>query len=496
MRGRRFLAAIGKEKKMKKGILLFLAAALSLLLTAGGLAESLYLPDPCRETSAVATLFEKHQYIKKEQEYFDARFYETDRAGDPDLLNAYLERCAAAGFACEKAENFSKYNAYRISGGGFTAYLIADYQGQWVLLTQPGMALDVVFQDDDFFVEEDEILLPPTEAAADAAEDPVIGQPAAVIPDIVIATPVPAPTPTDAPPVQLVLPSPSYEFGGKGVLSESFIQTEGYAADGWLYAVGNADRVVSEYLSRCQQAGFTWTMGDYLGMQNVYAIFSGDQTAFLVTDYGGQALLLVPKGMEKEGEKPDPEAYEKNMLLLTVNGKTQQMEFRSRWYFVENRLSTLKPTSGARTMLGTTLIFTSESGAYDLVMFALPKNFNVNATYTAKKGDRNDLSFVMYEVSGAIKRESYSPGLLTGSPVIELKSIVNGAGGVSNTTIGTTVLDSKYLAPLNSEKSLVSSGDYFSITPVYAKGGEYRGHFEGSFENGAYKISGTFWVEQ
>ena len=476
---------------VKKWVYFLLAAALMLSLTAEALTEDLFLPDPRKETSSEPAFFEKHQYIKREQEYFDAWFYAAEGLGGQETVDAYLSRCTAAGFTWEKADNFSKYNAYRIEGGGFVAYLIADHEEKWILFTQPGMTLETNINLDDFIFPEDEAVSVPEETPLPA--QPSI--PDAVIPDIVIATPVPTQAPTEAPPVRAVLPSPSYEFGCKGSLKEKFVQTESYTADGWLYDAENADNVVSAYLSRCRDAGFSWTMGDYLGMKDVYAVFCGDQTAFLTTHYGDQALLIVPVGMEKEPEKPDPEAYEENKLLLTVNGKTRQMDFRPRWYYYAgtDSISMTKPTT--KVLIGTPLIFTSESDAYDLVMFALPRNLKVNVTYTARKGERNDLSFMLYENAGGGEAR-LSSGKLAVSPVIELKSVVGGEGGVNQTKVGNTVLHTTFEAPLNSEKSLQGSGDYFSITPIYANGNEYRGHFEGCFGNGAYQVSGTFWTRQ
>ena len=361
------------------------------------------------------------------------------------------------------------------------------------------MILDTtIVVDDPIKEEEEEIIEAPMQTPKITLGEPMEegpSAPAAVIPNISLATPEPTAAPTELPPVQLTLPSPSYEFDGKGQAQPNFIQSEGYNADAWLYDVGDPDSVVSAYLQRCQQAGFSWTLGDYLGLQNVYAIYHGDQTAFLALHYGTQALLIVPKGMEKEEERPDPEAYEENKLLLTVNGKKIQMDFKPRWYFYDNMLTSSAPST--KILLETTLIFSSLSGAYDLVVFSLPKNMKVNTTYTAVKGNRNDLSFIMYDVSGANTSKTSAPGKGFGTPVVELKSFVNGEGGVSQTKVGSsTVLSTKFEPKLNSEKSLVSSSDYFSITPIFEGKNEFRGHFEGSFENGAYKVSGTFWAKK
>ena len=76
-------------------------------------------------------------------------------------MDAYLSRCTAAGFTWEKADNFSKYNAYRIEGGGFVAYLIADHEEKWILFTQPGMTLETNINLDDFIFPEDEAVSVP-----------------------------------------------------------------------------------------------------------------------------------------------------------------------------------------------------------------------------------------------------------------------------------------------------------------------------------------------
>ena len=48
--------------------------------------------------------------------------------------------------------------------------------------------------------------------------------------------------------------------------------------------------------------------------------------------------------------------------------------------------------------------------------------------------------------------------------------------------------------PVTVKQGLDSDKDYFDITIIYVNGNEYKGTFEGMFNNGKDTVTGTFWV--
>ena len=329
-----------------------------------------------------------------------------------------------------------------------------------------------------------------------------------VLPTPESATPTPAPepdnggrfdiNPTQAPKL-LVLPSPSYFFTVTPTFTESFFQTGELVYDAQIYPISDAGNTISEYLTACQEEGFVWDISDAFVGYVAYSITDGVHTAYMIPYYGDQLLLLTPQGMLVQEAKAAPQAYEKDKLLLTVNGVACQLDFNkdfalgyynSRVYIpldfqLINYGFNLVGTTGY--FKGTNFIFSSTVTPYQLVIVTVPDNVRTAVRYHADIANLNGLSCVILKDASLNKIwEGYFRATISSesTPLARIISASEIRGEIMNSLeVSVTV-----------KQGLDSDKDYFDITIIFVNGNEYKGTFEGVFNNGKDTVTGTFWV--
>ena len=324
----------------------------------------------------------------------------------------------------------------------------------------------------------------------------------------------------------LILPSPSYYLNMPGTLKEGFFTSDGYNADALLYDTVNPGNALSEYLTSCVKAGFSWTPSDDFTGYVAYKITGGEYAAYLVVNYGDQMLFLVEQGMQKEEEMPAPEPDELNRLLLTVNGKSWQMTLSgaeslsakgtagsanasytgedpssencsySYGGTSEYDFSGFPDISGysgynwgptdwssydssafdyyssqdwfsepAVPVSPVELVFTSQAAPFSSVTIALPRDLQTAQRYTVRAGDNpNRMSFILSRADG--------------SALADLRYYMDD-------TVGFT-----------------SKEDYITVTVIFFSPSEngskarYQCSFEGRLNGGDTVVSGTFLAEK
>ena len=98
--------------------------------------EELILPSPSYSFNMAGEI--RENYMSDGTYTADARIYSTSAPGN--ALNDYLSKCEEAGFEWAYTDtDFPGYNAYRISGGGYRAYLVINYGNKTLLLTEKGL---------------------------------------------------------------------------------------------------------------------------------------------------------------------------------------------------------------------------------------------------------------------------------------------------------------------------------------------------------------------
>ena len=332
-----------------------------------------------------------------------------------------------------------------------------------------------------------------------------------------VATPVPAPTtgtpiPVPDPEPAGPLPSLSNVLGFAGDRYDYYYTDEsGIVFNALIYPTKNLNNAISAYLKSCEGRGYAWTVTDKFIGYTAYKISGGGYTAYFVPNYGENALILLQSGMQAEPEIAPPEPYEMDKLLLTVNGKSYQLDYNPELRFTtydreerhviyKNNYNDPFPSNSifpsdvviinsyeygweGAALAGKCFVFTSDTAPFQCVGVTLPDDAFTARTYTMTKDKLNDLSFILY-------------GMYPDQRLVNVCSYPDSA---SNTALPTIPFYNPYIrasatsAP-NTALGLNSGADYFAITQVYQDGQVYQCKFEATFNNGELVISGTFCV--
>lgn len=82
----------------------------------------------------------KEDFLSLEQYHADAILYPTSVIGN--AIGDYLTACAESGYTWVMSEDFSNAFSYKITGGGYTAYLIPSYGDGILLLAEKSMPVE------------------------------------------------------------------------------------------------------------------------------------------------------------------------------------------------------------------------------------------------------------------------------------------------------------------------------------------------------------------
>ena len=290
--------------------------------------------------------------------------------------------------------------------------------------------------------------------------------------------------PTENPVTSSELPNPSYYLHTEGEYIEHYVTFGGMVMNAQIFKINRAGDAISQYLTSCSNSGYKWDISNDISGYKSYRIYGYSYTAYLVPEYGDKVLLLTQEGMPVQEMAPAPEAYEKNKLLMTVNGNVFQSSFIKDAYVYDNILSDLAVEyldyykKQDLVMDGNSIVFFNASAPYQFIYLSIPKSAKTGIEYVQTKKSEVDLGFIMMDETG-----------FTVSNDDEYHS--DWYFDKKDTTA--CIWKSWY----NTFKvGLEGQDDYFMVELLYVNGNEYRGRFEGLFNNGSDKVSGTFWVEE
>ena len=279
------------------------------------------------------------------------------------------------------------------------------------------------------------------------------------------------------------LPDPSYLLNTQGTIHTAYITINDASFDARLYSINDVGNASSNYLSACTDAGYKWEVCDLFTGYTAYRIYGGGYDAYLVLDYGSTTLLLVEQGMPVQDMMPAPEAYEKNKLLMNVNGIVFQTDFISEAYVYGAILDDLVVEykdyyrKVDLVMDGVNIVFFNKSVPYQLICLNFPDDLKTAKEYVMTKDSDLDFGFIMVDDTGF---------------TVSNDDKYHSTWGFEKEDTTACIWKNWY----NTYKiGLENKQDYYKLQLIYASGNEYRGRFEGSLFNGTLNISGTFWVE-
>lgn len=306
-------------------------------------------------------------------------------------------------------------------------------------------------------------------------------------------TPVSEGTPTSSPmilpdptgSVSSDLPNPSDYFSTMGIeTQEAFVTFGETVYDAQLFPITNVGNALSDFLKACIERGYKWDISDDISNYESYRIYGYGYTAYLIPRYGNKILLMFQQGMPVDPVKPEPEPYEKNKLMMNVNGVVFQTDllkdvFAYPYTIVGEKIILQDSFFENNAFKGKSLVFYRESAPYQLVLLNIPDFARTGNEYVMKKEDFNSLTFGLVENLKFKLDEEALTYLYRGGQEIESKDAVV-IVGENNRGVSINV-------------GLNSADDYLKLQLVYMDENECKGHFEGSFNKGATKVSGTFW---
>ena len=114
--------------------------SLQMELPTVSVSEIRVMPLPSLSAFLQVTGEKKEDFLQSDQYQADAVLYPTSVIGN--AIGDYLTVCAESGYSWTMSEDFSNAFAYKITGGGYTAYLIPSYGDSILLLTEKGMPVE------------------------------------------------------------------------------------------------------------------------------------------------------------------------------------------------------------------------------------------------------------------------------------------------------------------------------------------------------------------
>lgn len=314
-----------------------------------------------------------------------------------------------------------------------------------------------------------------------------------------VPTPVPQATPTPAPSGIVIpttnpigsdkLPNPSdYILSVGSKTQEAFVTFGDTVMDAQFFPVYNTGNAISKYLTACAERGYKWEVSnDITNFMSSYKIYGYGYTAYLIPQYENQILLLTQQGMQVDPINPGPDPYEKNKLLMNVNGAIFQTNlikqvFAYPYTVVGEKFILQDSFFEGNAFKGKSLVFYSENAPYQLVLLHIPDFARTGIEYVMTRDDFGGITFGLVENLKFKLDEETLKYLYRGGKEIESKDAVVIAG------------ENNHRISINS--GLKSEDDYLKLQLVYMEGDQYMGRFEGVFNKGETVVSGTFWVEK
>ena len=216
--------------------------------------------------------------------------------------------------------------------------------------------------------------------------------------------------------------------------------------------------VMSAWLKRCEEWGYQWSFtSTAIAGYDAYAVTDGANTAYMVQDYDGMVLLLLPKGMEMEEGIEELDPYANNKLQLTLNG-----------------LKYVLGMTGNQELFGSrTITFGNAKLDITQATIILPSGAKQGDTFSFNKRSYGVSSPVQFYLEGSLAdgaflRHGYSRNPLLYSDVI---------GSPSDSELHMRFVDDE---------------DYFTVQVIYRDGDVWQCRFEGRFDGGKTTVSGTF----
>ena len=288
--------------------------------------------------------------------------------------------------------------------------------------------------------------------------------------------------PSENPATSAALPNPSYYLHTEGEYIEHFVTFGDMVMNAQVFKINRAGDAISQYLTSCSNSGYKWDISDDISGYTSYKIYGYNYTAYLVPEYQDKVLLLTQEGMPVQEMAPPPEAFEKNKLLMTVNGNVFQTSFIKNAYVYDNILSDLAVEyldyykKHDLVMAGNNLVFFNASTPYQFIYLCIPETAKTGIEYVQTKNSEVDVGFIMIDETGF---------------TVSNDDRYHSDWYFDKTDTTVCIWKSWYDT---FKVGLEGQDDYFKVELLYINDNEYRGRFEGLFNRGTDEVSGTFWV--